>query len=306
MSNTSTSESEHNMTACANCGKGEETGINLKSCAACMLVKYCSRDCQVAHRPQHKKECKKRAAELREEKLFQQPAPLEDCPICMIRLPSTEKGRMYMSCCGKTICIGCLHAFQSRARKKDYKCPFCGTPLALTTEESIKRMRERLNQNDAKGMYNFGLYHAQGRYGFPQNHSKALELWHRAGELGHADAYHNIGVLYSSGEGVERDEKKAKHYFELAAMSGCVGARHNLGVNEVQTGNIDRSLKHFMIAIKGGSVFSLEIINKMYKVGYVTKDEYTEALRACRAYVDEIKSDQRDEAAALRDDYKYY
>ena len=58
---------------CANCGKGEECSGDLKSCTACKLVKYCNRECQIAHRPQHKKECKKQAAELRDEKLFKQP-----------------------------------------------------------------------------------------------------------------------------------------------------------------------------------------------------------------------------------------
>ena len=37
-----------------------------------------------------------------------------------------------------------------------------------------------------------------------------------------------------------------------------------------------------------------------------TKDDYTQALRAYQAYVVEIKSPQRDEAAAFNDAYKYY
>ena len=65
--------SETETLVCANCGKGEEASINLKSCTACKLVKYCNRDCQIAHQPQHKRECKKRAKELYEEKLFEQP-----------------------------------------------------------------------------------------------------------------------------------------------------------------------------------------------------------------------------------------
>jgi len=76
---------------CANCGKGEESSNSLKTCTACKLVKYCSRDCQVAHWPQHKKECKKKAAELHDEALFKQP-PKEDCPICMIRMPPSPTG----------------------------------------------------------------------------------------------------------------------------------------------------------------------------------------------------------------------
>ena len=40
---------------CANCGKGEEGANSLKACTACKLVKYCNRECQIAHRSQHKR-----------------------------------------------------------------------------------------------------------------------------------------------------------------------------------------------------------------------------------------------------------
>ena len=53
---------ENEMTTCASCGKG---GDNLKKCTACKLVKYCGVACQRAHRPKHKKECQRRALELR-------------------------------------------------------------------------------------------------------------------------------------------------------------------------------------------------------------------------------------------------
>ena len=106
-----------NIKLCANCGKGEENNINLKACTACKLVKYCNRDCQIAHRPQHKKACKKRAAELHDEALFKQPPSNEDCPICMLRLPSLSSGYRYKSCCGKIICNGCIYAVAMRDRE---------------------------------------------------------------------------------------------------------------------------------------------------------------------------------------------
>ena len=56
------------ISSCANCGKGED--CDLKKCSACMAVKYCSVACQKAHRPQHKRECKKRAAEIFDETLL--------------------------------------------------------------------------------------------------------------------------------------------------------------------------------------------------------------------------------------------
>ena len=50
---------------------------------------------------------------------------------------------------------------------------------------------------------------------------------------------------------------------------------------------------------------SLKEIREFYVNGYATKDDYTKALRANQKYVDGIKSDQRDEAAAFDDEYRY-
>ena len=51
---------------CASCGIKENDDIKLKKCNGCHLVRYCGVECQKEHRPKHKKECKKRAAELYE------------------------------------------------------------------------------------------------------------------------------------------------------------------------------------------------------------------------------------------------
>ena len=92
-------------TTCANCGNNrEESAGDLKTCTACKLVKYCNRECQIAHRPLHKKACKKRAAELRDEALFKEPPPRDDCPICFLPLPLEAGESTFKSCCGKIIC----------------------------------------------------------------------------------------------------------------------------------------------------------------------------------------------------------
>ena len=303
MSNTSS----ENNTSCANCGKGEEDGINLKSCNACMMVKYCSRDCQTAHRPQHKKECKKKAKELHEIELFKQPPPEEDCPICFLMLPGLGEERImkrtYMACCGKTICNGCIYTVQSRAyeagrSEEDDICPFCRTPPPSSHAELIKRYKERVELNDKNALYCLGCLYSKGKYGLPQDLVKALELWHRAAKLGSAQAYHNIGYAYRNGRGVEFDMKKALHYTELAAIGGNVESRYNLGCFMGQACNLDRAVKHWMIAVHDGDHMALEGIKKLYRVGRATKDDYTEALRSYQSYQDQIKSDQRDEAAA--------
>jgi len=161
-----------------------------------------------------------------------------------------------------------------------------------------------VEQDDPIATRHMGFLYKNGENGLLQNRAKALELWHRAGELGSAEAYYNIGNSYRFG--VEVDMKKATYYWEQAAIKGDAIARFNLGATERNAGNIDRALKHFLIAVKSGEVGSLKIIKRMYKIGQATKDDYAKALRLHQEYLDEVKSNQRDEAAAFNVDWEYY
>jgi uncharacterized protein len=191
--------------------------------------------------------------------------------------------------------------------EKQNECPFCRTPVATSDKEIVKRIMKRVEANDPLAIYDLGNHYREGARGFPQNWNKALELFNQAGELGYAEAYTNVGYVYHQGHGVERDKKKAEHYFELAAMLGSVAARYNLGLNEGKTGNTDRALKHFMIGTKSGQNESLKKIKELYKLGYATKEDYTKALQSYQEYLGDIKSSQRDEAAAAHNDwYRYY
>ena len=82
--------------------------------------------------------------------------------------------------------------------------------------------------------------------------AKANELLLKAGDLGCNEAYNNLGNSYYNGHGVEVDKKKAKHYYELAAINGSVQARHNLGAEDYNAGNYQRAFKHFIISSRAG------------------------------------------------------
>ena len=250
--------------------------------------------------------CLENFEKINDEELFKQPQPAEDCPICFLLLPLM--GWIYMPCCGKVICGGCCHAplYDDQGNKVDNKkCPFCRTPHA-TDAENIKREKKRMELNDPIAIHNLGIYYNKGMCGLPQNHTKALELYHRAGELGLSKAYGSLGVIYYHGRGVEVDKKKAQHYYELAAIGGDTNARFILALDEGDAGNFDRALKHHMIAVGSGHDGSLEKIRQLYGYGFATKDDYTKALQAYQSYLVEIKSSQRDEAAAYDDHYLYY
>ena len=144
--------------------------------------------------------------------------------------------------------------------------------------------------------------YAEGRLGLTQDRAKANELWLKAGELGCADAYSRLGYSYNTGASVERNEKKAKHYYEIAAMKGDVQARYNLGLSESKAGNHhQRALKHMIIAARAGHTESLDVIKAGYTNWLVTKDAYENTLRAYHECQTEMKSDMRADSIAFRE-----
>ena len=161
-----------------------------------------------------------------------------------------------------------------------------------------KSLKERAEGDDAWAIYNSGCYYYDGGMGWPQDKEKSIKLWLQAGELGCAEAYYNLAHSYFSGEGAEKDLKKAKYYFELAAMGGCLDARFNLGILENNAGNMNRAMKHWMISAGAGYDKSLERIREYYLKGHATKEDFEKALRAHKEAKDETKSDQREAAAA--------
>ena len=198
------------------------------------MVTYCNAACKKKHRSKHKKACERRVAELHDEELFKEHPHREECPICLLPLPIDTGQGAFHSCCGKLICCGCIYAMNEEARERGKigLCAFCREPSPTSDEEIIKRIRNLMDANNARAYYNFAIWYATGIKGVPQDRAKANELYLRAGELGCAEAYYNLGNSYDNGEGVEMDKKKAKYYYELAAMNGNAQARHNLGITE--------------------------------------------------------------------------
>ena len=307
------------VSTCANCGK---EGAN-NTCNKCKLVKYCNAACKKRHRHKHRKACEehlkrvaklkeeenKRAVELHDIELFKQPPTIyDDCPICFLRMPNLTSGKRYKSCCGKVICSGCTHApvYNDQGNAMDNEiCPFCRIPTPEKDEEIIQRLQKRMELKDAQAITLVGSYYYEGMFGLPQDYDRAMKLWKQAVELGNAAAYVSIGNWYYFGHGVDRDEKRAVHYFEKGAMGGCTGSRLALGYIEKNSGNMERAIKHFMISVAYGHNGSLKETKQLYSQGHATKDDYVKALRAYQKYLSEVKSTQRDEAAAAREDFKY-
>ena len=283
------------MMCCVNCGKAEVDNIKLKICTACKLVRYCSVDCQKNHRPQHKKACKKRAAELRDDKLFTQPdeSHLGECPICCLPLSIDETKWTINSCCCKMICKGCDYANKLREQEQgpDQRCPYCRDPLPDTDEELHQNYMKRAKANDPLAIFKMGLKRQE-----EGDYEGAIEYYTKAAALGDIGAHQNLSNMYYMGNGVEKNEKKAVYHLEEAAIGGHPYARYNLGNHEGRNGRHERAMNHLIIAAKLGLDMALEMVKQGFVHGAVSNEDYAAALRGHQAAVDATKSEQRDAA----------
>ena len=187
---------------------------------------------------------------------------------------------------------------EARGRGKIDLCAFCRKPYPSSEEDEVKQIKKLMEADNAHSFYSLAKCYANGEMGLPQDVAKANELYLKAGELGCHEAYHNLGHSYSDGRGVELDTKKAKHYWKLAAMNGNVNARFNLGCEELEAGNHNRAMKHFILSARAGDKESLDSVKTGFMTGLITKDEYANTLRAHQQRQDEIMSDGRDRAQA--------
>ena len=283
---------------CASCGIAGVDDVKLKDCSDCHLVKYCGVKCQRDHWPKHKRECKQRAAELKDEILFKQPESsyLGDCPICCLPLSIDLSKSILYTCCSKLICRGCDYADGKRERegRLEQRCPFCRKAVPKTKEESKERLMKRIEVNDPVAFRQMGgVRYEKGDY------TAAFEYLTKAAALGNVAAHYRLSLMYREGKGVEKDKKRELHHTEQAAIGGHPNARHNLGCIEEENGRVDMALKHWIIAAKLGFDKSLETVKELYKAGYVSKEDFAAALRGHYAAIVATKSPQREEAYEL-------
>ena len=230
----------------------------------------------------------------------------------MLPQPLRNDQAMFQSCCGKTICCGCIHAqvkedIKSGKREEEIgACPFCRKPDVRTDEEANKRLKHMLERNNARALHIAASYYMNGERGFRRDSNMAIELYLKSGELGCADAYFALGNIYEEGRVVKRDTKKARHYWEHAVIGGSTIARHNLGIADLENWNYERAYRHFVVSGKGGFEPSLTCVREGFEEGHITKDEYAEVLRAYQKLQDDRKSAMRNEALVYEANPRLY
>ena len=170
------------------------------------------------------------------------------------------------------------------------KIPIFPLPLVLLPgeklplhifEEKYKKMIEYCLKNNQK----FGIINSKN--------SDSLVIYKIKNTTGEEFKFLYQNFLYTTDSlhsSVDHTEKKL-------AVNDSIKLEINYGIYDNQ-GNA--------LSNKTNVHYSLDAIKQLYSKGHATKDDYTKALLSYQAYLGEIKSDQRDKAAAAHEDFCYY
>ena len=229
----------------------------------------------------------------------------EECPICLIPLPSDYEV-VYQSCCGKQICLGCYYKhmvtdIKKGVQRKDDKCAFCRQPTP--TRLSRKSLKKLMKKNDPQAFIQMAIYYKEGDDGMMQSDTKSLEMLIRAAEFGHGEAYLRIGEYYDDGLVVEQDISKMVAFYEVSAKKGYVQAHRYLALFHAKNWNNKKSFEHMKMAASAGDKDAVDLLVKSYKIenSPLSKEELTQTLRAFQAANDNMKSEDRENARLIEE-----
>jgi hypothetical protein len=220
--------------------------------------------------------------------LFAQPDGTHDgeCPLCFLPMPFDLSKVTFYSCCSKKSCNGCDYAHLMAGGGR---CPFCREPQSTDEKQHRKKIMKRVKANDPAALREMGAICYK-----EEDYEAAFKYNSKAAELGDVDAHYNLGCMYQGGEGVEKNEEKAAYHWEKAAIVGHPYARHTLGWYEEKNGNIERAVKHYIIAANLGHESSMKVLWQHYSLGNITKEDLEATLRTHKAAIDATKSPERE------------
>ena len=200
------------------------------------------------------------------------------CPVCLDDWDVNGDTRMTLCCC-KTVCEPCAKKLISAS----LPCPLCRTLYSKSVEEALARLRRHVENDNPAAVRQLGGCYRDGAYGLVPSHKKAARLYQRAAELGDVLAMYNLGVFYSSGEGVKLDKKKAVKYYRMAVDRGFANAQYNLGVCfERGTGvaqDYAEAIRFYKLAADQGHTKAECNMGLMYATGRGVARDLAEAIR---------------------------
>jgi TPR repeat protein len=149
--------------------------------------------------------------------------------------------------------------------------------------EAHAALFEAAQQGNANAQWNAAVMLAHGQDGIARDEQQAFVWCQQAAEQGFAPAQATLGLMYSAGQGTEKDLDKAMELLEQAALQGDVEAQYNLAVLQEQElegdQNLQQALAWFAKAAEQGLPAAQDRLGRMFAMGQMCERDLVEAYK---------------------------
>lgn len=149
-------------------------------------------------------------------------------------------------------------------------------------DDKTKSLILSANRGYAPAQLNLALMYTRGQ-GVEKNPREAVRLLKLAVEQGYEPAMNNLAVLYELGDGVEKDEKEAAKLYRLLAERGNVVAQCNLALMYSMGRGVEKNEKEaarfYELAANQGEPVAQFTLGLMYASGRGVEKNEKEAVR---------------------------
>jgi TPR repeat protein len=149
-------------------------------------------------------------------------------------------------------------------------------------------------QGHSGAQCNLGVCYSNGR-GVDKDETEAAKWYRKAAEQGHSKAQNNLGFCYDNGQGVDKDEAEAAKWYRKAAEQGYSEAQCNLGVCYESGEGVDQdeaeAVKWFHKAAEQGHSGAQYNLGICYESGEGVDQDEAEAAKWFRKAAEEGDND---------------
>lgn len=136
---------------------------------------------------------------------------------------------------------------------------------------ALKEFMPLSEQGDMLAQANLGLMYSNG-FGVKKDDVKALSWFKRAAEQGLDSAQHNVGLAYQFGRGVDINYAKAADWYKKAADQGYESSQLNLGYLYLNGDGVPQDFKKaaalYKKAGEQGNAIALYSLGEIFESGY--------------------------------------
>lgn len=282
---------------CAGCAVSRNRK-EMRWCAQCRSVSYCSRECQKKHWKVggHRKECKpltkEAPASAASGPAAGSGAPplkggwwaatgatkqlLHPCPSCGAKEDDCSESGLCFTC-GQLYCSDCNPMKDAHCANtaRMSACVVCHAKSSdSNAANDVRLLRELLKRPvgrfTAHAECSLGECFAFGE-GVPKDNYKAVPWFRRAADRGHAKAQSYLGRCYSTGGGVDVNHELAAQWFRRAADQHNSPAQFALGVAYMRGEGVRQSFEEAEVWIRRaaaqGNEYAKSIIAQVFEQG---------------------------------------